>query len=161
MEQDCLQTAVQEIVDDNDEDEHGHSTKPPKVHTDIISPELIMKNTCPNLCSKRGDCVKGTCVCTHPYTSKDCSVDMFTAPEIESVYKEGLCDVDERPCLKFRFMINTSTPITRSENLTCRTTEVKVGIWNFGQGKFLSYSTVSLIDTCTCRVRVLLRNSIL
>lgn len=118
MEDACVAEAVQDI------ELEEKSKKDPTV----VSPTQIIEEKCPNQCTSpdKGQCVKGKCICNEKFTAEDCSVPRFVSPEIEQISDNGLCDVEFRPCLKFRVYLYPETPAMISENLTCRVTKVKV-----------------------------------
>ncbi|XP_019618497.1 PREDICTED: LOW QUALITY PROTEIN: von Willebrand factor D and EGF domain-containing protein-like [Branchiostoma belcheri] len=72
--------------------------------------------SCPGNCSQRGICEKGQCVCEEGFEGPSCSIESDTPPEAFFIPKEGLCDINTRPCER--------TPVIgknflESENLTC------------------------------------------
>ncbi|XP_019618496.1 PREDICTED: uncharacterized protein LOC109465581 [Branchiostoma belcheri] len=72
--------------------------------------------SCPNNCSGRGVCEKGQCVCQKGFEGPSCSIETDAPPKAYFIPKEGLCDINSRPCER--------TPVIgrdflQSENLTC------------------------------------------
>ncbi|CAH1259112.1 VWDE [Branchiostoma lanceolatum] len=72
--------------------------------------------SCPSNCSQRGVCDKGKCVCERGFKGPSCSIETDKPPDAFFIPKDGLCDINTRPCER--------TPVIgqnflESENLTC------------------------------------------
>ncbi|XP_078661351.1 von Willebrand factor D and EGF domain-containing protein-like [Branchiostoma floridae x Branchiostoma belcheri] len=72
--------------------------------------------SCPGNCSQRGICEKGQCVCEEGLVGPSCSIEADKPPDVFFIPKEGLCDINTRPCER--------TPVIgknflESANLTC------------------------------------------
>ncbi|XP_013405703.1 von Willebrand factor D and EGF domain-containing protein [Lingula anatina] len=129
----CIATAVKEVLpEDKDVDSLGPTTTTTATqipHLNIAElTEKIKTNACPRECSQKGKCVDGNCVCEAGFMSADCSVNSNISPEITEVQNAGLCDVQTRPCLKFRVLVDPATPVTRSDRLSCRVTKAQIDI---------------------------------
>ena len=99
--------------------------KPNPENNGTIEPPLdLKKELCPGLCSGNGVCVNSICKCSDPYTGDDCSINKRIPPKIESVGFEGLCDI--RNHSKCHLIKIRGSGFLENENLTCRTTKLKV-----------------------------------
>ncbi|KAI8483493.1 hypothetical protein Bbelb_388250 [Branchiostoma belcheri] len=72
--------------------------------------------SCSGNCSQNGICEKGECICQVGFEGPSCSIESDTPPEAFFIPKEGLCDINTRPCER--------TPVIgknflESANLTC------------------------------------------
>ncbi|CAH1259099.1 VWDE [Branchiostoma lanceolatum] len=72
--------------------------------------------SCPGNCSQRGICEKGQCICQMGFEGPSCSIETDKPPDAFFIPKEGLCDINTRPCER--------TPVIgqnflESRNLTC------------------------------------------
>ena len=52
---------------------------------ELIFTSTSMVENCPNNCNRQGKCVRGSCVCSHGYTSVDCSVPVGVAPLVDHI----------------------------------------------------------------------------
>ncbi|XP_078584893.1 von Willebrand factor D and EGF domain-containing protein-like [Branchiostoma floridae x Branchiostoma japonicum] len=91
----------------NNETNNGTLT-PPSFFYEAVS--------CPGNCSQKGICEKGECICQVGYEGPSCSIESDKPPDAFFIPKEGLCDVNTRPCER--------TPVIgqnflESESLTC------------------------------------------
>ncbi|CAH1259087.1 VWDE [Branchiostoma lanceolatum] len=72
--------------------------------------------SCPGNCSQRGICEKVQCICQMGFEGPSCSMETDTPPDAFFIPKDGLCDINTRPCER--------TPVIgqnflESRNLTC------------------------------------------
>eukprot|EP00058_Branchiostoma_floridae_P012010 XP_002597498.1 hypothetical protein BRAFLDRAFT_80496 [Branchiostoma floridae] len=91
----------------NNETNNGTLT-PPSFFYEAVS--------CPGNCSQKGTCEKGECVCQVGFEGPSCSIESDKPPDAFFIPKEGLCDINTRPCER--------TPVIglnfmESESLTC------------------------------------------
>ncbi|XP_035672095.1 von Willebrand factor D and EGF domain-containing protein-like [Branchiostoma floridae] len=83
----------------------------------LAAPSFFFETvSCPSNCSQRGVCEKGRCVCEKGYEGPSCSIESDKPPDAFFIPKEGLCDINTRPCER--------TPVIgqnfmESANLTC------------------------------------------
>ncbi|XP_078575686.1 von Willebrand factor D and EGF domain-containing protein-like [Branchiostoma floridae x Branchiostoma japonicum] len=83
----------------------------------LAAPSFFFETvSCPSNCSQRGVCDKGRCVCEKGFEGPSCSIESDKPPDAFFIPKEGLCDINTRPCER--------TPVIgenflESENLTC------------------------------------------
>ena len=77
---------------------------------------------CPNLCSNRGECDGGKCVCDLGYTSADCSIEKGVAPRIAT--RAIFCDIRTRDDCHFLTLIGEN--FIDSPNLSCRAKRTEV-----------------------------------
>ncbi|XP_035672714.1 von Willebrand factor D and EGF domain-containing protein-like isoform X2 [Branchiostoma floridae] len=83
----------------------------------LAAPSFFFETvSCPSNCSQRGVCEKGKCVCEKGFEGPSCSIESDKPPDAFFIPKEGLCDINTRPCER--------TPVIgqnfmESENLTC------------------------------------------
>ena len=52
---------------------------------ELIFTSTSMVENCPKNCNRQSKCVRGSCVCSHGYTSVDCSVPVGVAPLIDHI----------------------------------------------------------------------------
>ena len=89
----------------------------------VLQPPIDFGNTlCPNLCSGRGRCVKGKCICNAKYTSADCSVKKGVPPTVRS--EKDYCDVRRRGDCQFVRIDGNN--FFESSKLSCSATQKKV-----------------------------------
>ncbi|XP_078671205.1 von Willebrand factor D and EGF domain-containing protein-like isoform X1 [Branchiostoma floridae x Branchiostoma belcheri] len=83
----------------------------------LIPPSFFYETvSCPDNCSQNGICEKGECICQVGFEGPSCSIESATPPDVFFIPKEGLCDINTRPCER--------TPVIgknflESANLTC------------------------------------------
>ncbi|CAH1259096.1 VWDE [Branchiostoma lanceolatum] len=83
----------------------------------LAAPSFFFETvSCPGNCSQQGVCEKGKCVCEKGFEGPSCSIETDKPPDAFFIPKDGLCDINTRPCER--------TPVIgqnflESENLTC------------------------------------------
>ncbi|KAK3593671.1 hypothetical protein CHS0354_013567 [Potamilus streckersoni] len=77
----------------------------------------IAEKACPSMCSYRGRCINGTCICDSGYGAADCSLDLSQPPELFGLLDNGLCDEHHVECDQ-AFVYGEI--FAEGENLTCR-----------------------------------------
>ena len=96
----------------------------PEKNGAIEPPSDLQKEMCPGLCSGNGVCINSTCKCKEPFTGGDCSVNKKTPPTIESLGRNGLCDIQlSSDCHIIRIR---GSGFLENENLACLATRIKV-----------------------------------
>ena len=87
-------------------------------------PSDLQKEMCPGMCSGNGICINSTCKCNEQFTADDCSVTKKSPPRIQSVGRDGICDLQKRnDCHIVRIM---GSGFFENDNLECITTKLKV-----------------------------------
>ncbi|KAL3871220.1 hypothetical protein ACJMK2_039228 [Sinanodonta woodiana] len=77
----------------------------------------IQKKACPSMCSNRGHCVNGACICDHGYGASDCFTNLHEPPDMIGLLDNGLCDERHVECDQ-AFVYGET--FVEGENLTCR-----------------------------------------
>ncbi|XP_035672094.1 von Willebrand factor D and EGF domain-containing protein-like [Branchiostoma floridae] len=95
--------------------------------------------SCPGNCSQKGICEKGECVCQVGYEGPSCSIESDKPPDAFFIPKEGMCDINTRPCER--------TPVIgqnflESESLTCSLQAAQVRLLS-GGGVHVCFEIVS------------------
>ncbi|XP_066275460.1 von Willebrand factor D and EGF domain-containing protein-like [Branchiostoma lanceolatum] len=96
---------------------NNNETKNDTTNGTLAAPSFFFDTlSCPGNCSQRGVCEKGKCVCERGFEGPSCSIETDKPPDAFFIPKDGLCDINTRPCER--------TPVIgqnflESENLTC------------------------------------------
>ncbi|KAL3872406.1 hypothetical protein ACJMK2_040333 [Sinanodonta woodiana] len=77
----------------------------------------IQEKACPSMCSNRGHCVNGACICDAGYGASDCSTNLLEPPDIFGLLDNGLCDEHHVEC-DHAFVYGET--FVEGQNLTCR-----------------------------------------
>ncbi|XP_053121545.1 von Willebrand factor D and EGF domain-containing protein isoform X3 [Hemicordylus capensis] len=89
LENECEKRVSEEI--------HGNTEE-----NEGLIEDLLLALRCPNLCSRKGQCVEWGCACFQGFSSYDCSLSSDQVPEIIELDNGGLCDVRQYDCTTVR-----------------------------------------------------------
>ncbi|XP_015273667.1 PREDICTED: von Willebrand factor D and EGF domain-containing protein [Gekko japonicus] len=108
----------------------------PKENEGFIE-DLLLALKCPNLCSKKGQCVEWGCACFEGFTSYDCSMLSDQVPEIIELDNGGLCDIRQYDCTTVRAFGHgfQESPGSRCEINKLQYSDNK---WVLGESEFIS-----------------------
>ena len=90
----------------------------------IEPPSDHQKEMCSGLCSGNGVCINSTCKCNEPFTGGDCSVNTTLPPVIESLGRNGLCDIQKHSDCHLVWIRGRG--FLENENLACHATKIEV-----------------------------------
>ncbi|KAL8165236.1 UNVERIFIED_CONTAM: hypothetical protein K2H54_035887 [Gekko kuhli] len=108
----------------------------PKENEGLIE-DLLLALKCPNLCSKKGQCVEWGCACFEGFTSYDCSMLSDQVPEIIELDNAGLCDIRQYDCTTVRAF---GHGFQESPGLRCEINKMQYSDnkWVLGESEFIN-----------------------
>ncbi|XP_066485231.1 von Willebrand factor D and EGF domain-containing protein [Tiliqua scincoides] len=137
LENECEKRIFEEV--------NGHTKE-----NDGLIEDLLLALKCPNLCSRKGQCVEWGCACFQGFSSYDCSVSSDQVPEITELENGGLCDVRQYDCTTLRAF---GHGFRESPGLRCEINKLQYSDnkWVLGESVFI-YAAFHNSRTVDCQL---------